>query len=304
MDSEFAEDSEFNNISGKGGKIAQEQLHRLLFSDSLSWQGIIYDLINTEQLDPWDVDISMLAMRFFDKVRELEEANFFVSSKVLFAAALLLRMKSEVLLERDIAGLDSILFGKKEGKTYAQQRIELDEEIPELGIRTPLPRFKRVTLNELMEALGKAINTETRRIKKIGIMKQYETEIAIALPKHRINIRDKIREIYSRLKEIFSEKEDKLALSDLVGKSNEEKVAAFVPLLHLEHQNKVWLGQDAHFDEIWILLKSVYEKQNKEELERMRKEVEEFLSSQKLTEKENRARKIEEEFSEPLGEIL
>jgi hypothetical protein len=38
-------------------KVGQEQIHDLLFKDSHSWQSIIYDLINTEQLDPWNVDI-------------------------------------------------------------------------------------------------------------------------------------------------------------------------------------------------------------------------------------------------------
>src|SRR3989344_5610993 len=69
-------------------KVGQEQIHGLLFGDKLSWQAIIYDLMNTERLDPWDIDISLLANRCLGKVKEFEEANFFVSSKVLLAAAL------------------------------------------------------------------------------------------------------------------------------------------------------------------------------------------------------------------------
>jgi len=44
-----------------GEKVGQEQIHGLLFSDKLSWQAIIYDLINSEQLDPWDIDICLLS---------------------------------------------------------------------------------------------------------------------------------------------------------------------------------------------------------------------------------------------------
>ena len=90
-------------------KVGQEQLHGLLFGDTVSWQAIVYDLINTEQLDPWDVDISLLANRYLEKVRLLEEANFFVSSKVLLAAALLLRIKSEIVLNDYIPAMDEIL---------------------------------------------------------------------------------------------------------------------------------------------------------------------------------------------------
>lgn len=82
-------------------KVGQEQIHDLLFDNRLSWQTIIYDLINSEQLDPWDINLSVLANKYIEKVRLLEEANFFISSKVLLAASLLLRLKSEILLSRD-----------------------------------------------------------------------------------------------------------------------------------------------------------------------------------------------------------
>jgi len=290
----------------EGNKVAQEQIHGLIFSETLSWQAIIYDLINTEQLDPWDVDISLLANKFLVKVRELEEANFFISSKVLLAASLLLRLKSEILLNHDLPGLDEILFGKKEDKKYVQERIELDEEIPCLVPRTPLPRFKKVTLQELMEALGKAIKTETRRITRIAVARQHELEATLTLPKTKINIKDQIRDIYSRLKDIFSKRETKLAFSELAGKSKEERIATFVPLLHLDNQQKVWLEQDGHFEEIWILLKNVYEKQNADSLEKMRKEVEAELDNMNnLTEDEKaRADEIENDFRNPLGEGL
>ena len=130
-------------------KVGQEQIHGLLFGDKLSWQALIYDLINTERLNPWDIDISLLANKYLEKVKLLEEANFFVSSKVLLAAALLLRMKSEILLDHHIPFLDAILYGRKEeGKKYVQERIELDEEMPDLIPRTPLPRTRKVSLEE------------------------------------------------------------------------------------------------------------------------------------------------------------
>ena len=92
------------------GSVGQEQIHELLFGYKLSWQAIIYDLINTEQLNPWDMDLVLLTDRFLDKVKQLEEANFFVSSKVLLAASLLLRIKSEILLNNYLPSLDEVLF--------------------------------------------------------------------------------------------------------------------------------------------------------------------------------------------------
>src|SRR3990172_5633742 len=193
-------------------RVGQEQIHGMLFVEKLSWQQLMNDLIKSEQLDPWDINISLLSNKFLEKVQQPDEANFFVSSQVLLAASLLLRLKSEILLDHYIPSLDAVLFGRKEEpKRYNQERIELDEEVPGLVLRTPLPRFRKVTLEELMNALGQAIKTENRRIRKVVIAKQQELETALSIPKHRINIRDEIKDVHSRLKRAFANREDKIA---------------------------------------------------------------------------------------------
>lgn len=274
------------NRAALQSKIGQEQIHGLLFGQQLSWQAIIYDLINTEQLDPWDIDLVLLTNKYLDRIRELEEANLFISSKVLFAAALLLRIKSEILLNQDIPHLDDILFGREEKTKYVQERIELDEDVPELIPRSPLPRFRKVTLQELMAALGKAVTTENRRIKRVLTMRQQEIEAAIAIPRRKINISEKIAAVYETLKNIFSRKKDKVAFSEFDCKNNEERIATFIPLLHLDSQHKVFLEQKEHLEEIWVWLKHHYESENKEELERLKKEVELALREEEIEMKE------------------
>jgi|TARA_B100000315_G_C14584851_1_gene592428 segregation and condensation protein A len=277
-------------------RVGQSQIHELLFGEKLSWQAIIYDLINTEQLDPWDIDISLLSGKYLEKVKEMEEANFFVSSKVLFAASLLLRMKSDIILNSDIPGLDDVLFGKKEEKKYTQERIELEDgEIPDLVPRTPIPRFKKVTLQELMAALGKAFKTENRRIRKEIVLKHHEREAERVMPKNTFNLKDKIGEIHGKLKNIFTNREERLAFSELVKisednkVSKEERVAAFVSLLHLDNQQKVWIEQENHLDEIWIMLKSLYEKQNSEKIEKLTAEIDKLYDDENDIAIENEA---------------
>ena len=38
----------------KINSVKQEQVHDILFNREIGWQDIIYDLINTEQLNPWE----------------------------------------------------------------------------------------------------------------------------------------------------------------------------------------------------------------------------------------------------------
>lgn len=245
----------------KKEKINNQQLYELLTSKEVSWQAIIYDLINTEQLDPWDINLSLLANKYLDKIKLLEEANFFVSSKVLLAACILLRLKSELLLHKYIKSIDEILFGKKE-ESKLMEKIEIDEsELPLLLPKTPLPRYRKVTLQELMQALDKAINTETRRIKREVEKVSREKELDMVLPKRRINVRNSIRKIYSKLLTAFKKKQAKISYSELVGNKKEEKIACFLPCLHLDAQQKLFLEQEKHFSEIWIWLYHHYKKQ-------------------------------------------
>src|SRR3989344_5209039 len=98
----------------KPEKIGQEQFHHFVFGHELSWQEIIYDLINTEQLDPWDINLSIVSQKYLEKIREFEEANFVLGSKVLLVASLMLRIKSEILINHYIRDLDNILFNNKQ----------------------------------------------------------------------------------------------------------------------------------------------------------------------------------------------
>lgn len=257
--------------------INQEQVHDLLFSRELGWQEIIYDLINTEQLDPWDIDITLLTGKYLLKIEQMSETDFFISSKVLLAAALLIRIKSEILLNKYIKSIDEILFGKKESKSSVLERIELEEEIPELIPRSPMPRFRKVTLNELIESLNKAITTENRRVKKEILFHNALQEAALSLPKRKFDIKDKIREIYSKLFLHFQNNKErkKISFTEFAGENRDERIITFSSLLHLENQKKVWLEQPKHFEEIDIWLKSIYLQHNGDPFEDLKQISEE-----------------------------
>lgn len=253
--------------------IKQQQVHDILFNREIGWQEIIYDLINTEQLDPWDINITILTDKYLETLQKLEEADFFISSKVLLAAALLLRIKSEILLNQYIKSIDEILFGKKEFLNNKKlERIELDEQIPELIPRSPMPRFKRVSLNELMEALNKAMITENRRIKKEIVKSNTLREIGISFPKRKISITDKIKQIFAKIVYSLEENknEKKIHYNFIIGEEKNEKIFSFAPLLYLEHQKKIWLEQNEHFGDIYIWERKTYWKHNGDPFEELR----------------------------------
>lgn len=271
------EDKKIPIITTNHRKIGQEQLYDMLVSPEISWHSLIYELIETEKLDPWDVDITRLANSYLTRIQEMEEANFFISSKILLAASLLLRLKSELLLNKYITSIDDILFEKEEDKRN-QEEISIGE-IPELIPKSPLPRLKKVTLKELIDALDKAIKTEHRRIQKQIIAKRYAREVDIVLPKIKINLKDRLQTLFSKIQEYLKNRE-KVTYSEIVGKNKEDRIASFLPLLYLDTQEKIFLHQQTNEHDIDIYLKNNISKELEKELMKDLLEIAEVIETE------------------------
>src|SRR3989338_6037892 len=137
-------------------------LDLLLKRDEITWQSIILELVKSEEVDPWDIDISLLSQKYLETIRKLKEANLFISGKVLLASAILLRVKSQNLLDHDFVVLDNLLFPPEELEELNQYednqgRQSLLLEHPKLTIKTPQAQKKKVTVDDLLEALEQAL---------------------------------------------------------------------------------------------------------------------------------------------------
>lgn len=238
-----------------GDRINQNQFFDLITGEELSWQAIIYDLIKTEQLDPWDIDLGTLAQKYVETIQQLEDADFFISSKVLLACSLLLRLKSEILINSYIQDLNDALYGRKDEARYELERISIDEnELPILTPRTPMSRHKKVTLKELMKALDHAINTENRRIKKEIKGRQAEKSILTVLPKGTfVPLKIRVKNIFGIVKGHIGDGNSHMKFSHLAP-AKEEQLASFVPILHLSNNGKIFLRQPVHFEDIHMTL--------------------------------------------------
>ena len=148
-----------------------------------------------------------------------------------------------------------------------------NEDIPALIPSSPLPRFRKVSLQELMESLGKAIVTENRRIKKEISSHNFLKQAAIFVPKNKFVMKDKMNEVSQKMKEFYSSHGlSRVSFNELIGKNMEERIISFVMLLHLENQRKIWLEQPVHFGEIYIWPRKLYLKHNPNLFEELIKE--------------------------------
>ena len=240
-----------------------ERIFSILFSkaDEITWQTIIFDLVKTEQMDPWDIDVSTLTQKYIDMLRTIKEHDFRVSGKVLLAAAILLKMKSNKLVGEDLSELDRLLMGV--GEEMEELGFEETSTIEKLGEiltlipRTPQPRKRKVSIFDLVEALERALEVKKRRLL------HSIPPLNLEAPKKKKDVTEIIREVYGRIRGFFiTALSGKLTFSKLLpSESKEDKVHTFIPLLHLAQQNKIELVQEMPFGEIEILLKKKEERQ-------------------------------------------
>jgi len=233
----------------------QEILDMLLKEDEITWQSILYDLVKSEKMDPWDIDISILSQKYLEIVKQLQETNFFVSGKIILASAILLKLKSNKLLTDHIASFDNLLFHQDieelDDFEVKNQRIKLMEN-PRLTIKNPQARKRKVSLNDLVSALEKALEVDKRRT-----MKKIESErikIRMELPEKTIDISVRIKDLYQKIVDFFTNlKKETITFSSLVpSNKKQDKIITILPLLHLSNDEKIMLSQQEHFGEIEI----------------------------------------------------
>ena len=250
----------------------QDKVTELIFNrDEITWQSILYELVRKENMDPWDINVSLIAQKYIDTIRKLKEADLRFSGKVLLAAAVLLRMKSNYLLTKDILNLDN-LFAQAEQDDDSFDDILFDDENKKtadysLIPRTPQPRKRKVSIYDLVDALQQALEVKKRRV-----MKDIPEINMLDPPVPKRDVSEIIKDVYLKIKALaFTKKKQRINFSELIpSNSKDDKIFTFIPLLHLTTARKTDLHQEQHFGEIEIELLM----QSAETLKEIEKELE------------------------------
>ncbi|MEE9525546.1 MAG: segregation/condensation protein A [Candidatus Woesearchaeota archaeon] len=236
--------------------------------DDVTWQTILYDLVKSEEMNPWDINISLLAQRFLDAVRQMRETDLRISGKIILAAAVLLKIKSRRLVGEDMLNLDRLLNqdeDEDEGlldeltDDFAGEREVLRDA--KLIPRTPQARKRKVSIHDLVDALDKAMEVKKRRV-----MRDIPA-VEVKIPEKKVDVSELMHGVFGKIKSFFSKSSKKLTFSELIpSDSKADKIYTFIPLLHLENQRKIDMKQYRHFGEISIemLVQKTSKEVNKE----------------------------------------
>lgn len=196
-----------------------------------NWETLLYKVINLEGIDPWQIDIVELADKYLEYI-EKEGIDFRVSGKVILAAAILLRMKAEILATEE-----------EEPEPIIDYSLY---EIPGIEPLTKKVPKRKPTFDELVNALKSAL-----RIKKKRSRRPKPRTEDIVLERDFV---ERIEALYEELKKL-AQKFNQIKFSNLVKrKSRKGIIGKFLPLLHLAQDRKVSLNQEKLFGEIYIRL--------------------------------------------------
>jgi len=227
----------------------------LLKEEEISWKTIIYDLVKTGEINPWDVNITILTKKYIEIITRLQDHDLKISGKVLLAAALLLKIKSAHLLENDITRLDALLNftegieDEESGLLEDNSRkLKKEKEAYALIPRNPQPRNRKVSVQDLVEALQRAMLSKKRVLEKMRPEK-------FTIPERTFEIMEVIHDLLQKMR-YYEKKSQKLTFTRLLPPKagRPEKVFTFIPLLHLEHQQQLEMRQEQPFEEIEISL--------------------------------------------------
>ena len=271
---------------------SESDLYNLIFKeDDITWQAVIYDLARSGKINPWDIDVSILAQEYLKTIKKLKEMNFRLSGKVILAGAILLKLKAERLgVTQLLALMDPDKYAVPEDSDDDGFDLEREKHFTKAGLNLTIPRARKrkVTVFELVEALKEAIGVDAKRAQR---MAEWKNQPLHPLPEVRkVDIFAKIEEVFSRLRQFVKKFKKKTVKFDeiVISKNKKDIIWTLIPLLHLANQDKLDLRQEVPFGQIFI---DVHESSLKEKLEKslFMKEPEE--EKKKETKSKKRKRK-------------
>jgi len=156
---------------------------------------ILIDLVISDEIDPWDIDLEELTRKFIENVRQMVKLNLRLSGRTLLAASVLLRIKSERLFEP--ATTEEEFFESVENSCEEQNYVIVPP------IREPLRRReeRKTSIFELVESLQQAMHEEL--IKK-NFPRKRRSKPRLFIEMDESSIKEKMETVYMKVRNLGS----------------------------------------------------------------------------------------------------
>ncbi|MFB6145411.1 MAG: segregation/condensation protein A [Candidatus Nanohaloarchaea archaeon] len=201
-----------------------------------------------------DIDIAVLIKRYRDYIQELQEFDLEVPARAIRLVSALLRIKTLA-----VTGGDPLEDEMEENPMDFEDPMDeelMDEENsgrnpdlemgPEISMPVrPRPK-RRMTLNELKDALDDAMEVKERREERQELREDMDQRFEV----DEKSLNEKINSLFSKLTNLVTSRSSEgVSFNQLIDNNeSEEKIEKFLHVLQLENEERVrciqeeWLG--------------------------------------------------------------
>ncbi len=242
-------------------------------SEELDGIEVLVQMAKQGKIDPWNIDIADIADKYMLHIAESKSNNLRLSGRALFFLAVLLKLKSNVLV-----GLDPMQFEIQEEvnpeydesddsrfsddlyyQDYYPDNVIPIEDIIQRRTSVKLNRNRIVTLKDLIrqlefyeqldkkQAVKNSLERAKRRVRNYANMSADDI-INLA---HEEYIESSVKILHENLIKIF-EKEEKVELNTLT-LLGLDKISAYIALLFLTVESEFDLEQEEFYSDLYVV---------------------------------------------------
>ena len=235
---------------------------------------ILVDMAKHGKVDPWNIDIVDITDKYLAQLFKMKAQNLRLTGRTLLFAAVLLKLKSNILEGIDISDFeepqedfdytdDYDEFGQSEQEYINTNNIVSLEEVLERRTSVKLNRSRVVTLKDLirqlqfyeeMERKRSLKNAHERAKRRVRSYARLSADDIINLA-HDEYIENGVLKLKENLSRIF-EHEDKIELKTLT-LLGMDKISAYISLLFLTAESDYDLVQDEFYGELYVVKNTI-----------------------------------------------
>jgi chromatin segregation and condensation protein Rec8/ScpA/Scc1 (kleisin family) len=226
--------------------------HRVEMMAEQPWEETLDFL--TADMPPQEIDIKVLANRYREYIKEMQEYDLSVPAKAIRVCAALLNMKAMAIYsEEEDEKMDeeqNPMDFEEDIETEVEEEDEVDIDMgPELDIPVKNKPKRRMRLGELKEALNDALEVQEQREER----QEMRAEMDEAFEVDEDDITDKLNSLMNKITSFTSSDDEKIHFDNLMEqREREEKIEKFKHVLHLENDEKVRLIQEEFLGDLHV----------------------------------------------------
>ena len=234
--------NDFDNLEAVPEGQEKEYLVDLI--DQPAWKSILIELVKSNKMDPWNINVVELANLYWQKIQLLERQDLRVPANAILASAIMLKLKARTIK------ISSVEEEDEETKEISREELAMIEEtIPELRGQRQF-REGKISLDELVESIGEIL--EKTKYKKSILRDKEIPEFSLEFNKEKAA--EQVDKVLAKIKEKV-DSQGLVSFTDLLEEQTPlAMVYCFVPLLFLVNSGKVNAWQEEWFGEIFISL--------------------------------------------------